>query len=149
MSYLAVISLGIFTQAARSQGTLLNNQVKSTTIEHCPLWNSTLNSTVETSAQHDIIEKSVRIKSLLLFLKNIFLISYREGAVFILLEISYLWYPMIGTFIVIIVGTLVSLLTGRQNPDQLDPKLCYNFLRRWIGKKRTTNMVAITLNILV
>jgi len=54
-----------------------------------------------------------------------------------------MWYTMIGTFIVLIVGTLVSLLTGPQDPDQLDPKLCYRFLRRWIGKKRTTHMVAI------
>ena len=56
---------------------------------------------------------------------------------------------MIGTFITIVMGTLVSLLTGRQDPDQLDPKLCYNFLRRRIGKKQTTYMVANYTNILV
>ncbi len=38
---------------------------------------------------------------------------------------------MIGTFILIIVGKLVSfevsLLTGRQDPHPLDSKLCYLF----------------------
>lgn len=46
-SYLAVLLLGIFTQAARSQGTLLNKQVKPTTIENCHDWNSTSNSTLQ------------------------------------------------------------------------------------------------------
>lgn len=76
-----------------------------------------------------------------MFIIIIFLLFHSEGAAFILLRVSYVWYPMIGTFILIIVGTLVSLLTGRQDPDQLDPKLCYNFLRRWIGNKRITNKV--------
>lgn len=57
VSYLAVILLGIFTQAARSQGTLPNKQMKPTTIENCPAWNSTWNSTFETTQQNT--EKSV------------------------------------------------------------------------------------------
>ena len=52
-SYLAVLLLGIFTQAARSQGTLLNKQVKPTTIENCPVWNSTSNSTFQAFVQHN------------------------------------------------------------------------------------------------
>jgi len=60
VSYFTVLLLGIFTQAAKAQGTLLNKQMKSTTTEHCPVWNSTSNSTVETSAQHNT-EKSVQI----------------------------------------------------------------------------------------
>ncbi len=51
VSYFAVILLGIFTQAARSQGTLPNKQMKPTTIENCPVWNSTSNSTFKALAQ--------------------------------------------------------------------------------------------------
>ena len=65
---------------------------------------------------------------------------FREEA-FYLLKISYIWYTLIGALIVLVVGTIVSLITGPQDPDQLDPKLVYPFMRRWIGKKRAPTMV--------
>ena len=43
-SFVSVILLGVFAQAARAQGLLPNNQLKPTSIENCPNSNST-NST--------------------------------------------------------------------------------------------------------
>ena len=37
-------------------------------------------------------------------------------------RISYLWFSAIGCFTVIIVGLLVSFLTGRQDVKKLNPK---------------------------
>ncbi|KAI0234881.1 Sodium-coupled monocarboxylate transporter 1 [Lamellibrachia satsuma] len=38
-------------------------------------------------------------------------------------EISYLWYTLFGAIVVIVVGTIVSLLTGAADPNDVDPKL--------------------------
>ena len=64
----------------------------------------------------------------------------REEA-FYLLRVSYLWYALSGTFIVLIIGTLVSFLTKPQDPDQLDPKLVFRFLRNRVGRKRVSTVV--------
>lgn len=40
-----------------------------------------------------------------------------------LYNVSYLWYNVFAVFIVIIVGMIVSLATGCQDPKQVDPKL--------------------------
>lgn len=53
-----------------------------------------------------------------------------------------MWYTLIGVLIILVVGTVVSFITGPQDLDQLDPKLVYPFMRRWIGKKRAPSMVS-------
>ncbi len=53
-----------------------------------------------------------------------------------LLGISYLWYTLIGFLIALIVGTLVSFVTGAQDPSKLDPRLVWPFLRQRVGIKR-------------
>jgi len=60
---------------------------------------------------------------------------------FNILGISFLWYALIGTLITMIVGTAVSFLTGSQDIDQLDPKLVFRFMRKWIGNKRVIQSV--------
>lgn len=40
-----------------------------------------------------------------------------------LYSLSYLWYNVIAVLIVIIVGLIVSFITGFQDPKQVDPKL--------------------------
>ena len=37
-----------------------------------------------------------------------------------------MWYTLIGLLIVLVVATIVSFLTGAQDPRQLDPKLIYD-----------------------
>lgn len=43
-----------------------------------------------------------------------------------LYRLSYLWYSAVGCFTVVIVGMIVSALTGFQNPRKLDPDLICN-----------------------
>lgn len=38
-------------------------------------------------------------------------------------RLSYMWYSTIGFVTVMVVGVLVSLISGRQRPENLDPKL--------------------------
>jgi len=55
--------------------------------------------------------------------------------VFVLLKISFWWYTLMGMIIVLVVGTLVSLITGRQDPSKLDPRLLSPILRCGSNKK--------------
>lgn len=46
-------------------------------------------------------------------------------------KISYVWYSMIGCFLVVIIGLVVSVLTGCTKPSDLNPRLIsplYNFV---------------------
>jgi len=54
-----------------------------------------------------------------------------------------MWYSLIGALISVLVGTVTSFLTGPQDIDQLDPKLVFRFMRRWIGKKRTNSIIMV------
>ncbi len=141
-SYVAVISLGVYTEAAKALGTISNNQMKPMSIQNCPNLNESLQ--VYQFRDNDGPLKQYRIMKQ--DLKNIhcilkFLLFYIRDEAFYLLRISYLWYTLIGALIVIVLGTLVSLLTGLQNPDELNPKLVFRFLRRWIGRKRSNILV--------
>lgn len=61
-----------------------------------------------------------------------------RNEVFILLEISYLWYTLIGILIVLLIGTLISFLTGPQDPGLLNPKLVCRFIQKRVGHKLVT-----------
>lgn len=52
---------------------------------------------------------------------------------------SYLWYCLIGTFVALFVGLVVSFLTKPQNPHDIDPKLLAPFVRRLIGSRKYPN----------
>jgi len=45
------------------------------------------------------------------------------GGVLEFYRISYIWYTLIGSFVTIVVGLFVSLLTGGKDPRTLDPRL--------------------------
>lgn len=51
-------------------------------------------------------------------------------------RISYLYYSMVGFTVAITVAMTVSLLTGLQDPSELDPKLIVRQLRRFLGTKK-------------
>lgn len=57
---------------------------------------------------------------------------------FYILTISYMWYTLIGALLTILIGSLVSIFTCPQDAGQLDPKLVFPFLRRWVGRGRYT-----------
>lgn len=54
-------------------------------------------------------------------------------------RMSYLWYCLIGTFVALFVGLLVSFMTKPQNPKDLDPMLLAPFVRRLIGSRKYPN----------
>lgn len=68
----------------------------------------------------------VIFKNLLLILSNCFYIvsrnDYEDSALMSFYQISYLWYSAVGVFSVIIIGMLVSLVTGLQDVRKLNPK---------------------------
>ncbi|XP_045025652.1 sodium-coupled monocarboxylate transporter 1 isoform X2 [Daphnia magna] len=80
------------TQIAKSSGIVQNSQVKPFSVENCPAFNVTSTTLLMNST-----------------------ISEEPGEAFILLRISYLWYTLIGVLIVIMIGTLVSLLVKAFN----------------------------------
>ena len=55
---------------------------------------------------------------------------------FYILSISYMWYTLIGAVLTILIGSIVSILTCPQDAGQVDPKLVFPFLRRWVGRSR-------------
>jgi hypothetical protein len=47
-----------------------------------------------------------------------------------------MYYTMLGSFILIVVGVTVSLLTKPMDPQDMDPNLFAPFLRKYVMKLR-------------
>ncbi|XP_067657928.1 sodium-coupled monocarboxylate transporter 1-like [Haliotis asinina] len=45
-------------------------------------------------------------------------------------DVSYCWYGLAGTLTAMLLGCLISLITGRTDPKTLDPDLVFPFVRR-------------------
>ncbi|XP_032776975.2 sodium-coupled monocarboxylate transporter 1 [Daphnia magna] len=103
ISFAAMMWLGVGSQIAKSRG-LRHNQLKTLSTAGCASFNSTI-----TAISQGLMKGS------------------EDEAPFVIWRISYLWYTMIGMLIVLILGTIVSFMTGRQNPRLLDPKLLCKF----------------------
>jgi len=69
--------------------------------------------------------------------------TVNRDEVFVLLKISFWWYTLMGMIIVLVVGTLVSLITGRQDPSKLDPRLLSPILR--CGSKKDKKEEAVSI----
>nr|CAD7397407.1 unnamed protein product [Timema poppensis] len=54
-----------------------------------------------------------------------------DGSVFFLYRISYLYYTLVGTMTVMIVGGTVSYFTGPKVPCKMDKRLFAPFLHKW------------------
>lgn len=48
---------------------------------------------------------------------------YGSGGILEFYKISYLWYSLMGTVIAIVVGLLISFLSGKQDPSKLERNL--------------------------
>ncbi|KAJ4433281.1 hypothetical protein ANN_15540 [Periplaneta americana] len=59
-----------------------------------------------------------------------------DDDVFVLYKISFFYYTMMGTFIMLIVGTIVSLLTEAPNNEQTNLILFTPFVRKIVNKRR-------------
>lgn len=74
----------------------------------------------------------------LLLILNLFRFRDDDSELFIL-KISYQWYTLMGLIITLVVGTLVSLISGCQDPQQLNRQLlAYNIACR-ANKKQVSN----------
>lgn len=51
---------------------------------------------------------------------------------FTIYHISYLWYTLLGALITISVSTIVSAISGFNDPRKMDPKLFAPFVRRYL-----------------
>nr|CAI5832751.1 unnamed protein product [Callosobruchus analis] len=54
-------------------------------------------------------------------------------------RLSYLWYCLVGTFVALFVGMLVSFLTQPTDPRDIDPKLLAPFIRKFIKSREYPN----------
>ncbi|KAJ8866436.1 hypothetical protein PR048_032279 [Dryococelus australis] len=50
---------------------------------------------------------------------------------FILYKISFHYYCLVGTVVVIAVGLIVSYLTGFQDPETVDDRLLVSFVKKY------------------
>lgn len=62
---------------------------------------------------------------------------------FMIYRLSYLWYTLMGTFVCIFVGMLVSFVTQPNDPRDIDPRLLAPFLRKWIKPREFLNEMAV------
>ncbi len=132
ISYAAMMWLGMATQLAKSKGLLPNSQTKLLSTNGCLFLNESLsNINVTVTEETHKSEYVVNDTFISLGMENgkNYNLCFREE-VFVLLKLSYWWYTLMGISIVLTVGTLVSLLTGRQDPNKLDPKLLSPLLRK-------------------
>ncbi|KAJ9575559.1 hypothetical protein L9F63_007567, partial [Diploptera punctata] len=56
--------------------------------------------------------------------------------VFVLFRVSFMYYTMMGTFILIVVAVVVSLLTEANDPKNMNPDLYAPFLRNYVMRLR-------------
>lgn len=55
-----------------------------------------------------------------------------DDDVFPLFKVSFHFYTVVGTLVVIVVGLVASFLTGAQDPASIDPDLISPTLHRWV-----------------
>lgn len=65
--------------------------------------------------------------------------------VFLLYRISYMWYTVLGVGSTLVVGLVVSFLTGARNPKEVDPMLLTPVIHRFLPKKLPVEPVKIAL----
>lgn len=54
-------------------------------------------------------------------------------------HISYLYYTLLGSFIVVVTSTVLSCILGFENTDDVDPRLLAPFLRRYFASSKSSN----------
>ncbi|XP_066587746.1 sodium-coupled monocarboxylate transporter 1-like [Prorops nasuta] len=120
LSFVAWISFG--SQAAISTGQIVF-PIKPVSVEGCPesLRNSATNLTI-------ILENAIREQP------------------FFLYKMSYLWYTWVGFLTVIIVGLIVSFITGRNIYKPEDKKLYTPIIHCFLRSKDNENSKDIELN---
>ncbi|XP_065561213.1 LOW QUALITY PROTEIN: sodium-dependent multivitamin transporter-like [Artemia franciscana] len=113
--------IGFGSQIAKGQG-LLVLRTKPLTTEGCDFLNMTTTeppSSVFKSLLKGPLGYAPTASQYPDMFEDSFIVSDTLG----LYKVSYMWYSTIGCFTVIIVGIIVSFLTGAQDPRKLNPEL--------------------------
>ncbi|GLV37860.1 uncharacterized protein CBL_06438 [Carabus blaptoides fortunei] len=113
-----VMWMGLGNQISQARGDLVF-EVKRTSIEDCPCLNST-------AFVQDITDHS-------------------NDEVFFLYRISYLWYSFIGFTVTILIGMVISFITGAQNPKDVDNELLSPPIRKLIDSLSTSTKEILNL----
>ncbi|MCL4122649.1 UNVERIFIED_CONTAM: hypothetical protein GTU68_000665 [Idotea baltica] len=120
--FIAWISTGSFIYGKNADYLKLNADNCSATsfVTNAP--NSTLESEIYLSIPQEALNKDV---------------SSEEGFVLLnLYRISYTLYPVIGPIICVIVGLIVSYLTGNEKLENVSSELITPLVRKWYWKKQ-------------
>ncbi|KAJ4433292.1 hypothetical protein ANN_15551 [Periplaneta americana] len=119
-SMLALAWLVVGTQKSYATGTLKHVPLP-TTADGCSASNVTLTTTTTTAIPIELPDSSAPEEP------------------FILYRISFMYYTMLGTIILIVVGLIVSYFTEQPDPD-MNPDLFAPFIRdRILAKKKVTD----------
>lgn len=132
-AFLGLFSLGIFFPRANSKGALTGAIVSLLTL-----------SWIAVGAQNAIATGNIKHKTLSTSIEGCSssndtiptvnpVESPPEGA-FVLFRISFMYYTMLGSFILLVVGMVVSLLTKPTDPQDLNPYLFAPFLQKYVMK---------------
>ncbi|CAL4162038.1 unnamed protein product, partial [Meganyctiphanes norvegica] len=112
ISLLFMFWLGFGTNLATMRGEIVLPP-KPTSIAGC-----SVNATYQLSHQIDNSNKSSTAASL-----NTSFTTEEQSDPLALYRLSYMWYSTTGCFIVIIIGMIVSFITGLQDVSELSPLL--------------------------
>ncbi|XP_011054030.1 PREDICTED: sodium-coupled monocarboxylate transporter 1-like isoform X1 [Acromyrmex echinatior] len=66
---------------------------------------------------------------------------HNEDNVFPLYRLSYHWIAPIGTLAVLVVGAIVTCMTGAQNPSSIDKNLLSPVIHRWLPQQKCSQEI--------
>nr|CAD7449788.1 unnamed protein product [Timema bartmani] len=130
-SLLGIFSLGMFFPWANPKGAIAGGIVSVAFVG----WISLGTQAAIARKQITFPTKPVSIEGCL-HLVNITMdpVPTSREDVFFLYRMSYLWYSIIGTLTAIIVGLIVSFMTGPRDPRSIDPDLLSPVIHRFLPR---------------
>nr|CAD7595853.1 unnamed protein product [Timema genevievae] len=130
-SLLGIFSLGMFFPWANPKGAIAGGIVSVAFVG----WISLGTQAAIARKQITFPTKPVSIEGCL-HLVNITMdpVPTSREDVFFLYRMSYLWYSIIGTLTAIIVGLIVSFMTGPRDPKSIDPDLLSPVIHRFLPR---------------
>ncbi|XP_068084240.1 sodium-coupled monocarboxylate transporter 2 [Anabrus simplex] len=133
-SLLGIFSLGMFFPWANSKGALVGGLTSFTLVG----WISLGTQAAIATGHITFPKKPISVEGCVLEYDNSTLSLIPEfirDEPFALYRMSYLWYTALGTSTAIIVGLIVSFLTGPNDPKNVDPKLLTPVIHRFLPTK--------------
>lgn len=132
-AFLGLFSLGIFFPRANSKGALTGAIVSMLTLGWIAV--GAQKSLATGTLKHEPLPTSIEGCSV----PNVTIpttnpVQSPPEEAFVLFRISFMYYTMLGSFILLVVGMIVSLLTKPMDPQDLNPYLFAPFLQKYVTK---------------